>query len=187
MDKINIANCLTVSRIALVFPIVVLLYFPSLWTCWIAAALFCVASFTDYLDGAIARRTNMVSTFGKFLDPLADKLLISSVLIMLSTLEWVPAWIVIVIVGRELAVTGLRSIAAGEGVIIAADKYGKLKTVTQIFAIIPLIIHYPLWGIPLHSIGTFLLYIALCLTVFSGINYFYGYYAEWKKRNAGAP
>jgi len=182
----NIANWLTMARIFLILPIVVLLYMPSAITCWIAAALFGIASFTDYLDGAVARHAKLVSNFGKFLDPLADKLLICSILVMLTSLGWIPAWIVIIILARELSVTGLRSIAATEGIVIAADKFGKLKTVVQIIALIPLIIHEPFYGIPLHIIGMFFLYIALILTIFSGIHYFYGYISGLKTRNTGS-
>ena len=174
----NLANIITLSRIGLVAPIVILLYFPGPFTCFVAALLFGLASLTDWLDGHVARGTNQVSTLGKFLDPLADKLLICSVLIMLVDRGWVPAWVVICILCRELAVTGLRALAADNGIIIAADKYGKLKTVLQIVAIIPLLLHYPLLGIPIDLIGLIALYVALVLTIFSGINYFYNYYKD---------
>lgn len=175
----NLANKITLIRIFFVFPIVGLLYFANPVTCFLAAVLFVLASLTDFLDGHIARKENMVTSFGKFLDPLADKLLICSVLIMFSSLNWVPAWMTIAIVGRELAVTGLRAVARDEGVVIAADRYGKLKTVFQIVAIVPLLIHYPFLGIDVYAIGCVLLYIALVLTLFSGINYFLGFYRTW--------
>ncbi len=177
----NLANLITLSRIFFALPIIVLLYFPGPVTCFLAALLFAIASITDYFDGKIARSANLVSTFGKFLDPLADKLLICSVLVMLVACGWVEAWVVILILGRELAVTGLRAMAADEGVVIAADKYGKLKTVLQITALIPLLLHYPILGIPFHELGTFFLYLALILTIFSGANYFCGFYRGWKK------
>ena len=177
----NLANQLTLARIFFVVPIVLLLYFPGRLTCFLAALLFGIASLTDFLDGHIARKSNMVTSFGKFLNPLADKLLICSILIMFVELSWIPAWVTIIIIVRELAVTGLRAMAADEGVVIAADKYGKIKTVMQIVAIIPLLLHYPLFGINLHLIGNFLLYIALALTVFSGLNYFYRFYGVWRE------
>ncbi len=177
----NLANQLTLARIFFVFPIVLLLYFPGKITCILAAVLFGIASITDFLDGHIARKSNMVTSFGKFLDPLADKLLICSILIMFVELGWVPAWVTIVIIVRELAVTGLRAMAIDEGVVIAADKYGKLKTVMQIVAIVPLLIHYPFFGIDVHMLGNFLLYIALVLTIFSGLNYFYRFYGTWRE------
>ncbi len=175
----NLANKITLARILIVPFIVILLYFPGKVTGLIAFFLFFVASATDMVDGFIARREGLVTSFGKFLDPLADKLLISSVLIMLTHLGWVPAWITIVIICRELIVTGLRAMAADEGIVIAADKYGKLKTIVQMFACAPLIIHEPLFGIAMQPLGEILLYIALVLTVFSGGNYLYGFYHNW--------
>ena len=177
----NLANRLTLARIFFVFPIVLLLYFPGKVTCLLAAMLFGIASVTDFLDGHIARRSNMVTSFGKFLDPLADKLLICSILIMFVELRWVPAWVTILIIVRELAVTGLRAMAMDEGVVIAADKYGKIKTVMQIVAIIPLLIHYPFFDIDVYLVGKILLYIALVLTIFSGLNYFYRFYGIWQE------
>lgn len=176
---LNLANRITLGRIVAIIPILILLYFPGVITCWVATVLFIVASFSDLLDGYIARRSAQVTNFGKFLDPLADKLLICSVLIEMVGLGWVPAWIAVVIVVRELAVTGLRAVAADEGVVIAADRYGKWKTVLQLVALGPLIVHYPFWGIDPHFIGIFLLYIALLLTVGSGVNYFYSFYKDW--------
>lgn len=175
----NLANMITLMRVFFVVPIVVLLSFEGPMTCLLAAVLFVLASVTDFVDGHIARKENMVTNFGKFLDPLADKLLICSVLVMCSSLGWVPAWVTIVIIARELAVTGLRAMAANEGVVIAADKYGKVKTVFQIIALVPLVIHYPLLGIDVHGIGLVILYLALLLTIFSGVKYFSGFHAIW--------
>ena len=140
--------------------------------------LFALASITDLLDGHIARRDNLVTSFGKFLDPLADKVLICSVLIMFTYLNWVSAWVTILIVCRELLVTGLRAMAADEGIVIEADTFGKWKTTLQSVAVVPLTIHYPVMGINVHTLGEFLLYIALALTVVSGVKYIYTYYCE---------
>lgn len=178
---LNVANWITLVRTFFVIPIVLLLYIEGPVSCFLATILFCIASATDYLDGHIARKVNIVTSFGKFLDPLADKLLICSILIMFVQLNWVPAWVTIIIVGRELVVTGLRAMAADEGIVIAADNYGKIKTVLQIIAIIPLLLHYPLFGIDFYKVGIFLLYIALILTVVSGINYFYSFYKNWEE------
>jgi len=156
--------------------VVVLLYYEGPLTCFGAALLFALASITDLLDGHIARRDNLVTSFGKFLDPLADKILICSVLIMFTYLNWVAAWITILIVCRELLVTGLRAMAADEGIVLAADKFGKWKTALQSVAVVPLTIHYPVMGINVHALGEGLLYIALALTVVSGVNYVYSYY-----------
>ena len=173
---LNLPNCLTLTRIFAAPLVVVLLYHEGPLICFVAALLFTLASITDLLDGHIARRDNLVTSFGKFLDPLADKVLICSVLVMLTYLNWIPAWITIVIVCRELVVTGLRAMAADEGIVIAADRFGQWKTTLQIIAIIPLTIHYPVVGMNVHALGEFLLYIALALTVVSGVNYVYSYY-----------
>lgn len=171
----NLANNLTLARIGVVPLLVILLYFPGRTTCLIAMLLFIVASLTDIVDGMVARRRNLVTTLGKFLDPLADKLLIGSLLIMLTKLGWVEAWVAVVIVGREIAVTGLRAVAADMGVIIAADRFGKLKTILQMLALCPLVLHFPWYGLDPNPLGNVLLYAALVLTLVSGCNYFYGF------------
>ncbi len=176
---LNLANKLTLSRMLLVPIIVVLLLFPGKWTCLFATLLFILASATDWVDGYVARRSGTVTSFGKFLDPLADKVLISSILIMLAQHGWVPGWIVSVIVARELIVTGMRAMAMEQGVVIAADKYGKLKTIAQIFALIPLTLHYEWFGLNPLPLGHILLYIALALSVFSGGNYLYAFRNCW--------
>ena len=175
---LNLANKLTFLRMLMAPVVVVLLYYEGPAMCLVATAAFIFASITDWADGYIARRENMVTSFGKFLDPLADKVLICSVLIMFAYLHWVPAWITIVIVCRELVVTGLRAMAIDEGITLAADKFGKAKTVLQIMAIIPLLIHYPLMGFDPQLLGKILLYMALVLAVFSGFNYTYGFYRK---------
>jgi CDP-diacylglycerol--glycerol-3-phosphate 3-phosphatidyltransferase len=182
---LTLANKITLFRIVIVPLIVVFLYFPGRITCMLAMLGFILAALSDMVDGHIARRSNTVTSFGKFLDPLADKLLISSVLVMLSALGWVPAWVVIVIICRELMVTGLRAIAADEGVVIAADKFGKMKTVLQMLALTPLLLHYPWFGFDPNPAGQFLLYMALILTVFSGGNYLYAFYKNWRTADAG--
>ena len=173
---LNLPNCLTLMRICAAPLMVILLYYEGPVACFGAALLFALASITDLLDGYIARRDNLVTSFGKFLDPLADKVLICSVLIMLTWLHRVPAWITILIVCRELVVTGLRAMAADKGIVMAADKFGQWKTTLQSIALIPLIIHYPVMGVDVRGLGEFLLYIALALTVGSGVNYIYLYY-----------
>ncbi len=176
---INIPNALTVFRILAVPFILTLLYFPRPSTCLMATVFFLVAILTDLVDGFIARRYNQITNFGKFLDPLADKILIASVLIMLVELGWIAAWIAIIIIVRELLVTGLRAIAADKGQVIAADKYGKLKTIVQSVALVPLIHHYPFLGIDLTGLGYLLLLVAVGLTIYSGWNYLYSFYRLW--------
>lgn len=172
----NLANKITLLRMFMAPVVVVLLYFQGPVVCLVATGAFVFASLTDWVDGYIARRENMVTSFGKFLDPLADKVLICSVLIMFVELNWVPAWVTVIMVCRELIVTGLRAMAIDEGIVLAADRYGKAKTILQIFAIVPLMIHYPLLGFDLQLIGKILLYMALVLAVFSGANYLYDFY-----------
>jgi CDP-diacylglycerol--glycerol-3-phosphate 3-phosphatidyltransferase len=151
---------------------VILLFFPHKITSFLAALVFSLASISDLLDGYLARRKQMVTTFGQFLDPLADKLIVSAALIMLIPLGRVPAWMVLVIVGRELAITGLRGVAVSEGKVIGADKLGKKKMVFQIVAILGLLLHYDYYGINFHVIGMFFLWLAVVLTLWSGFNYF---------------
>lgn len=169
----NLANKITVARIFLVpvFMLVLLTRIP-MYGDYLAALVFVIAASTDGLDGYIARSRKQVTNLGKFMDPLADKLLISAALISMVELGSIRAWVAMVIIGRELAVTGLRSIAASEGVIIAASKLGKYKTVSQIVAIVVLLLHdfpFSLWHI---SLGQFLLYIAVGFTIASGVDYF---------------
>lgn len=180
----NLANQLSLLRILMTPLVIVLLYFPGKLSCWIAVLVFIFAAFTDWLDGFIARRSNMVTSMGKFLDPLADKVLICSVLIMFVKLGWAPAWVVIVIVCRELVVTGLRAIAIDEGIVLAADKFGKAKTVLQILAIIPLTLHFPIFGVEIWPVGEIALYAAMVVAIVSGVNYC-SYFYRHTKDNPG--
>ena len=175
----NVPNALTVFRILAAPFIIALLYFPSRSTCLLATVLFLVAILTDLADGFWARKYDQVTNFGKFLDPLADKILIASVLIMLVELNWIPAWVAIIVIIRELLVTGLRAIAADKGQVIAADKYGKMKTIMQSVALVPLIYHFPLFGIDTAKLGFLLLLVAVVLTLYSGWNYLYTFYRIW--------
>jgi CDP-diacylglycerol---glycerol-3-phosphate 3-phosphatidyltransferase len=169
----NHPNGLTLIRVAIIPVIILLFSFPeSPFMSFLSALVFSAAALTDYLDGFVARRQGKETFMGKAMDPVADKLLTSSAFIMLASHGWVPAWMVCVIIGRELAVTGLRSVVAGKGMDISASRLGKLKTGFQIAAIIPLMIHYPLFGLDTHVIGRFLLWLALGFTVWSGVDYF---------------
>lgn len=181
----NIPNRITVSRILLIPIFVIVMMFDFGWGTmklfgaempvhhFVGALIFILASTTDGLDGYYARKYNLVTTLGKFLDPLADKLLVSAAFIMLVEIGTAPAWVIILILSREFAVTGLRSILAGEGTIVAASNLGKFKTITQIVAITSLLLHntiFVLFGIPFDDI---MLYIALFFTLWSGWDYFY--------------
>ena len=168
-------NNLTMFRIVAAPAIVVLLLYPNRFFTFIAALLFSVASITDYLDGYFARRSGLVSNFGKIMDPVADKLLVSCSFIMLASLGWVPAWIACIIIGREIAITGLRNIVVEKGEDASASSLGKYKTGFQIAAIIPLLFHYPYFDIDMQAIGNIFLWGALILTIWSGIDYFMRY------------
>lgn len=181
MQLLNLPNKLTLSRIAVVPLILVCIAYETKLSCLAAGILFALAGVTDLIDGWLARRKNLVTRLGKLLDPLADKVLVCSVLIMLVQMSWIPGWVAIVIICRDIMVTGLRAVAADEGVVIAADRYGKLKTVLQMVALEPLILHFSWLNLPLADAGKFLLYIALALTVFSGCNYFQTFFRHWRK------
>ncbi|HVR36600.1 MAG TPA: CDP-diacylglycerol--glycerol-3-phosphate 3-phosphatidyltransferase [Methylomirabilota bacterium] len=144
----NLPNKLTVSRFALtgVFLVVLFWRFPRYET--VALGLFVAASITDYLDGWIARRDKLITNFGILMDPLADKILICSAFIAFLGNGWIPAWMVVIIVARELAITGLRLLAASRSVVLAAEGYGKHKTISQIVAIISILVlaAHPQWG-----------------------------------------
>ena len=169
MKKEQIPNVLTIGRILFIpLFILVLTLSHSQGSHLLAAIIFAVASVTDYLDGYLARKWNVVSNFGKFADPMADKLLVMSAFIMLIELGMAPAWVVAIIICRELAVTGLRLLLVETGgTVLAAAMPGKIKTFSQMFAIIFLLLHWNL-------IGQLLLYIALFFTIYSGYDYFKG-------------
>jgi CDP-diacylglycerol--glycerol-3-phosphate 3-phosphatidyltransferase len=175
----NLPNSLTIARIMAIPIIVLLLFYPGKIASFVAAIIFLFAAITDGLDGYIARRQNIVTTLGKFLDPLADKLLVITSLIMLIHLGRVPAWIVVIIAGREMAVTGLRAIAINEGIVISASQLGKYKTLLQVIATTTLICHYSYYSIDFHNVGMIFLWAALVLTVWSGLDYFRGFFREW--------
>ena len=163
----NLPNKLTIMRVILIpFFVFFLLspYFPAYGN-YIAVAIFIVASLTDMLDGKIARKYNLVTNFGKFMDPLADKLLVCSAMICLIELDRLAAWIVIVIIAREFIISGFRLVASDNGVVIAASYWGKFKTTFQMLMVIVLIldIHIPSF----QSLSTVLTYVALILTVVS--------------------
>ncbi|MBT8406656.1 MAG: CDP-diacylglycerol--glycerol-3-phosphate 3-phosphatidyltransferase [Deltaproteobacteria bacterium] len=167
----NLPNTLSLFRIGCIPLLVILLFFPQT-TSFLAALVFALASISDLLDGFVARRHQLVTTFGQFLDPLADKLIVSAALIMLIPLGRVPAWMVVVIIGRELAIMGLRSVAVSEGKVISADNLGKQKMVFQTVAILGLLLHYEYYGVDFHAIGMFFLWLAVVITLWSGFNYF---------------
>ena len=168
----NLPNSITLARISVVPFLFFLLAPPGPFWSLVLAALFVLASITDFLDGFIARKYNMITTMGKFLDPLADKLIINSAMILMIPNGWIDAWIVVIIIMRDLIVDGIRSIASSEGIYIQASILGKQKTLAQIIAVTALMIHYPFLGLDAHFVGTIILYVALLLTIYSGMDYF---------------
>lgn len=168
-------NLLTLMRIALTPVLVCLLFFPGPAPSAAAAGVFFVATLSDFFDGYIARSYGSGTTLGKFLDPLADKLVVMAALIMLVAMPRaprVPAWMVVVLVLREIAVTGLRAMAAVEGEVMAAEELGKYKMVLQSIAVQGLLIHYTYFHIDFFAAGMFVLWIAMVVSVWSGIDYY---------------
>ncbi len=177
----NLPNKLTVFRVVLIIPFVAFLlggyegwsWFTMLfggilaYTDYIALAIFVIASLTDLLDGKIARKYNLITNFGKFMDPLADKLLVCSALICLIELNQLPAWMVIVIISREFIISGFRLVASDNGVVIAASYWGKFKTTFQMFAVILLILDMP----ALSVLTDIVMWISVLLTVVSLADY----------------
>lgn len=166
----NLPNKLTLTRILLI-PVFVACMETIGTDYYIAFIVFAIASFTDFLDGNIARKRGLVTTFGKFMDPLADKLLVLSAFVLLSAHGQIPSWITIVILARELAITGFRTIAASKGLILAAGKSGKIKTVTQMMTILIFLANdLPFLGLS-FSLGTCFMYLACVMTIYSGAEY----------------
>lgn len=164
----NLPNKLTIFRVILIpFFVVLLLFDITAYDKWIALAIFIIASLTDFLDGHIARKYNLVTNFGKFMDPLADKLLVCSAMICLVELARIPAWVVIVIIAREFIISGFRLVASDNGVVIAASYWGKFKTTFQILMICLMIADIP----PLALVTQIVMWVALALTVVSLVDY----------------
>jgi CDP-diacylglycerol---glycerol-3-phosphate 3-phosphatidyltransferase len=185
-ESTYLPNLLTMGRIAAI-PLV--LYFIDNYSpvrSFVAMLIYVAAALTDFLDGYLARKRKQISVLGKFLDPLADKLIVMAVLVYLVAMDRCPAWLVVALLGRELAITGLRSIATTEGLVISASDSGKQKTALQLIGTIFLLIHfkYPVWGlenvrlrnealvINYHAVGIITLYLALAMSWISALDYF---------------
>ena len=175
-ETFNLPNTITLLRIGIVPFLFILLLDPGEFWSLILATLFVIASITDIFDGYFARKYNLITTMGKFLDPIADKLIINTAMIVMIPIGRIPAWIVAITIIRDLIVDVIRSIASSEGNYIQASPIGKQKTLAQTIAITALMIHYSIFGIDAHVVGTITLYIALLFTIYSGVDYFIKFY-----------
>lgn len=190
-DLFNIPNSITYLRILLIPFVIVLLSLKTPLYCVLAVAIFAIAAISDFFDGYLARRLKLVSVTGKFLDPLADKLMVMATTIQLAAMGWLPAWIPILVLARELAVQGLRQIAVGEGLIIAAGTGGKLKTALQLVGLVGLLVHYtyPIhilgWqtSMNFHRVGLVLFLLSLLFSLLSAYQYFKAFIQALDKKS----
>ncbi|WP_394839536.1 CDP-diacylglycerol--glycerol-3-phosphate 3-phosphatidyltransferase [Pendulispora rubella] len=193
-DAVNLPNLITMARIVMIPVFLVLLDRQTPVDCFWAAIVYTLAALTDALDGYLARKMGVVSVLGKFLDPLADKLIVMAGLVWMVPMGRIPAWVVVVLLGREISVTGLRSVAANSGVVISAGREGKTKTALQMIGIIALVLGYPyhlaylgidLGVVDLVHVGRLLVYLSLVFSVASAAQYMqlFGQAVEAKESN----
>lgn len=191
-ELLNAPNLITLGRVFLIPVFLGFLYYDSRLNSFIAAVLFIVAGLSDVVDGFLARRLGLITVLGKFLDPIADKLMVMAALVMLQSLGRIPAWVVIVILAREFIISALRTLAMSEGVVIAAGQGGKWKTSLQVLALVGLIIHYPYVidfvvlreEVSPHRVGLWVLYISLVPSVLSAVQYFKGFWRAVQEKEA---
>ncbi|MGH7829584.1 MAG: CDP-diacylglycerol--glycerol-3-phosphate 3-phosphatidyltransferase, partial [Candidatus Binatia bacterium] len=178
-EYFNLPNYLTLGRILLI-PVVIILLLkispqkPDAYNLWMgvaAALVFIVAGVSDLVDGYYARKYKINSAFGKYFDPLADKLMILTVMVLLIPLGRIPAWMVVLFLAREISITALRGIASSENLVLPADYWGKKKAALQTVALIGLMVYYPVYGFQFGKLGWIILILALVITMGSGINY----------------
>ncbi|MCA9528289.1 MAG: CDP-diacylglycerol--glycerol-3-phosphate 3-phosphatidyltransferase [Myxococcales bacterium] len=196
-ELLNLPNMLTMARVAAIPVVMLLIWNGDPENCIYASWLYALATATDFLDGWLARRRGLVTVLGKFLDPLADKLLVMAMLVILVALHRVPGWLVVVLLAREMTINGLRAIASTEGLVIPADQDGKIKTAFQMFAVMCLLIHYPapvrlLWfyevQVNWNEVGFWVLLLSLFFSLKSAIIYFRRFFAAVdEKRSAEVP
>lgn len=183
----NLPNSITMLRIGIIPVLFLLLLSPGQTGSLVLAGIFVVAALTDLLDGYIARKYHIVTTMGKFLDPIADKLVVNTAMILMIPIGRIPAWIVAIIIIRDFTVDGIRTIASSEGVIIGSSRLAKQKTLCQVVAVTALMIHYPFLGADAHLVGIVILYVALFLTLYSGLDYLMKFFKEiFDKKNQGS-
>jgi CDP-diacylglycerol--glycerol-3-phosphate 3-phosphatidyltransferase len=189
-EVLNAPNLITMGRVLLIPPVLVLIDPYDPLRNFIAMALFALASVLDLVDGWLARRAGLVTVFGKFVDPLADKLMVMALLVYLVHVDAVPPWVVVVLLGRDFYISGLRLVAASEGIVIAAGEGGKLKTVCQLVGICCVIARYR-YRLPFtdqyldyHALGMALLYVSVLLSVTSAIQYTWSFRGALRERQA---
>jgi CDP-diacylglycerol--glycerol-3-phosphate 3-phosphatidyltransferase len=182
LEFANTPNLLTLARMACVPVVVWLLFLGTPRTDLIAALVFGAASITDYFDGYLARKHKLVSVYGKLMDPLADKFLVVSALIMLQHLGRLHPSFVILLICRELAITGLRALASAEGVVMSASTSAKWKTATQMVGVPFMMAREPLFGIPIYPIGKVLLYLSIAISLWSGADYVVEFFKKLPER-----
>jgi len=169
--KWTISNQLTVSRVFVIPILVVVFYIPGFWGYVLAAGCFMVASITDWFDGYLARRWNEITEFGRFLDPVADKLLIVTTLVLLVESQRAPALLAVIIIGREMMISALREWLAQRATVVHVSTLAKWKTAFQMASIVALLLHIQVWGVDMHFVGTVLLCVAAFLTLWSAYEY----------------
>lgn len=185
-DIFNIPNLITLFRIILIPVVAVLIAYESPRNCFLAALFFSIASGTDFVDGYLARRLSLITITGKFLDPLADKLMVITSLVMLIPLNRVPAWLVVILLAREFSITVLRALASQEGLVLAAGQEGKAKAALQMVGIVGLLVHYPYeinflifrGIIDFHRVGIVLVVLSMVFSILSAFSYFKWFVSE---------
>ncbi len=194
-EFVNLPNILTYIRIAAIPLVMLLIWRGEPESCAIAAWVYSFATITDFFDGWLARRMGLVTVIGKFLDPLADKLMVMAMLVMMVALNRVPGWLVVIILTREMTINGLRAIASSEGLVIPAGWFGKYKTALQLIAVMCLLVHYPytLWFFGIHAevvdfntVGLWVLGLSVVFSVISAVLYFRDFFRalDSKRRQA---
>ncbi|MGA1846921.1 CDP-diacylglycerol--glycerol-3-phosphate 3-phosphatidyltransferase [Deferribacter abyssi] len=177
-NNFNIANQITFFRLLIIPVFLVVLFIDKPYSNIIAAVIFIFASLSDFLDGYIARKYNLVTNLGKIVDPVADKILVASAMVSLVELQRIPSWVVIVILAREFAVGALRNLASSNGIIIPAGWSGKIKTTIQLVSLTMIIFKEKFLGVDMYLIGKVLLYISIVVSILSLIDYFYRYFKK---------
>ncbi len=181
-DIVNLPNLITALRITVVPFLFLLLLEPGRTLSLVIAILFVVAAVTDLLDGYLARKYQLVTQVGKIIDPIADKLIVSTAMILMIPLGRVPAWVAVIVIMRDIVIDAVRHVSSAGGVVISASRLGKQKTLSQVIAITALLIHYPFLGVDAHQVGLWTLYLSLVLTLWSGLDYMI-HFISWFLKN----